>query len=250
MTNRLKLQPQKAGILEKFPVFPPRDDMQNALYLYKPSILEALTEYLGNHDTTIVLSEVPVRWTPSQTRGHRIPDLLVAFDVDQAQAIEQNGYSIRDLGKPPDFVLEVASVNTADNDIGDKRSDYANFGIPEYWRFDPTGGGRYDAPLAGDRLLNGEYQPIEIIELEPGHLHGHSESLNLGLCWDQGNLRFYDPAIGQHLMTLAQERQARIVEQEARAQAEARSNADRQARDAAEARIRELEEELKNREGG
>ena len=236
MTSKLKQQLQEAEKLEKFPDFPPRDDMQNSLYLYRPSLLEALAEHLGNHDTTIVLGEVPVRWTPSQTRGHRIPDLLVAFDVDQAQAIEQNGYSIRDLGKPPDFVLEVASESTGENDVGDKRRDYANFGIPEYWRFDPTGCQRHDAPIAGDRLVNGAYQPVEIIELEPEHLHGRSEVLNLGLCWNHGNLRWYDPATGQHLMTLAEERQARIAEEEACA--------------AAEVRIRQLEEELRNRREG
>ncbi len=229
MTSKLRQQPREAGTLEKFPIFPPRDDMQNSFHLYRRSLLEALAEHLGNYDTTIVLSEVPVRWTPRQTRGHRIPDLLVAFDVDQAQAIEQNGYSIRDLGKPPDFVLEVASESTGENDTGDKRRDYANFGIPEYWRFDPTGGQRHDAPIAGDRLVNGVYWPMEIVEVAPQHLHGHSEVLNLGLCWNQGNLRWYDSATGQHLMTLAEERQARII---------------------AEDRIREMEEELKNRGKG
>ena len=151
--------------------------MQNTLYLHRRSLMEALAEYLGNYDTTLVLGEVPVRWTPSQRRGHRIPDLLVAFNIDRAQAEYQNGYSISDLGKPPDFVLEVASVTTAENDVVGKRRDYADFGIPEYWRFDPTGGDRYNAPLAGDHLVDGAYQAIEIIEIEPEHLHGHSEGL-------------------------------------------------------------------------
>ena len=226
MTSKLRQQGSESGILEVFPDFPPRDDMQNSLHLYQRSLLEALAEHLGNRETTIALGEVPVRWTPGQTRGHRIPDLLVALNVDQARAIDQNGYSIRDMGKPPDFVMEIASVRTAENDIGPKRVDYANFGIPECWRFDPTGGRRYDAPLAGDRLVAGTYQPIEIVEVEAGHLHGHSVVIGLGLCWDQGNLRWYDPATGQHLSTLAEERQARI---------------------AAEERIRQLEERLGNR---
>ena len=232
MTSKLRQQRLESGTLEMFPDFPPRDDMQNSLHLDGPSLQAALTEHLGNHETTIVLSEIPVRWTPSQQSGHRIPDLLVAFNVDRAQAIGQNGYSIRDLGKPPDFVLEVASVRTAENDVGPKRRDYANFGIPEYWRFDPTGGLRYDAPIAGDRQVGGGYQPIEIVEAEPEHLHGHSDVLGLDLCWNHGNLRWYDPATGKHLMTLAEERQARIAEQEARA--------------TAEDRIRQLEEELGN----
>jgi len=102
MTSKLRQQTRDAGTLEKFPGFPPRDDMQNSLHLYQRSLMESLVEHLGNYDTTIVLGEVPVRWNPSQTRGHRIPDLLVAFNVDREQAIEQNGYCIGDLGKPPE----------------------------------------------------------------------------------------------------------------------------------------------------
>ena len=242
MTSKLGQQSRNSGTLEVFPDFPPRDDMQNSLHLDDPAHQAALTQHLGNYDTTIILSEIPVRWTPSQSRGHRIPDLLVAFGVDRAQAVEQNGYSIRDQGKPPDFVLEIASVRTAENDYTDKRVDYANFGIPEYWRFDPTGNQRYDAPLAGDRLAEGAYQPIEIVEVEPEHLHGYSSVLNLALCWDHGQLRLYDPVAQRHLMTFAEESEARVTEREARIAAENRA-------DAAEARMRELEEELKRRRG-
>ena len=249
MTSKLGQQPRDAGTLEVFPDFPPRDDMQNSLHLDAPAHQAAITQHLGNYDTTIVLSEIPVRWTPSQTRGHRIPDLLVAFGVDRAQAIEQNGYSIRDLGKPPDFVLEVASESTRDNDIGDKRRDYANFGIQEYWRFDPTGNSRYDAPLAGDQLVDGEYRPIEIIEVEPDHLHGYSAGLNLHLCWDHGQLRWYDSATGQHLLTFAEEQEGRLAEREGRlAEREGRIAAERRA-EVAEARLRELQEQHGRREG-
>ena len=242
MTSKLSQQAELGGVsafrdLEIFPVFPPRDDMQNSLHLHVPSSQAALTAHLGNYDTTIVLSEIPVRWTPIQTRGHRIPDLLVAFGIDQSQAVWQQGYSIRDLGKPPDFVLEIASVGTAENDYTNKRVDYANFGIPEYWRFDPTGGQRYDAPLAGDRLAGGAYRPIEIVELAPGLLRGRSEILNLDLCWEHGQLRWYDPVAQRYLMTYEEQLQARIAEQEARATAEGRARA-------AEARVRELEAEL------
>ena len=248
MTSKLGRQPGALEALERFPDFPPRDDMQNSIFLDRPAHQAALTEHFGNHDTTIILSEIPVRWTPSQTAGHRIPDLLVAFNVNSAQAVEQNGYSIRDLGKPPDFVLEVASESTGDSDIGDKRRDYSNFGILEYWRFDPTGGRRHDAPIAGDRLLGSEYQPIEIIQIEPEHLHGHSGVLNLDPCWDHGQLRWYDPVAGWHLMTFTEEREGRIAAQEARiAERDARMAAESRA-DEAEARLRELEEQLKRRE--
>ena len=236
MTSKPKQLSVDAGTLEQFPDFPPRDDMQNSIYLDRPAHQAALDEHFGNHETTVILSEIPVRWTPSQQEGHRIPDLLVAFGVDRAQAVAQNGYSIRDLGKPPDFVLEVASVRTGEQDYTGKRRDYAGFGIAEYWRFDPTGGQRHDAPMAGDRLVGGAYQPVEIVEVELEHLHGHSDVLNLELCWDHGQLRWYDPGTEEHLLTFIEEREGRIA-------AETRANS-------AEARLRELEEELRRQQHG
>ena len=227
MTSRLTQHAKDAGTLEKFPDFPPRDDMQNALHLYEDGHQPTLRQYFGVSDSTIILSEIPVRWTPSQQEGHRIPDLLIAFNVDRALAVEQKGYSIRDQGKPPDFVMEVASETTAPVDTINKRRDYAAFGIPEYWRFDPSGGDHYEAPIAGDRLSDGAYHPLDIEGVGPEHLHGYSEVLNLRPCWDHGRLRWYDPVARRHLMTPAEERDARI---------------------AAEARVRELEEQLKERE--
>ena len=248
MTSRLSQRARDAGRLEKFPEFPPRDDMQNTLHLHDDGHQPVLRLHLGDSDTTIILSEVPVRWSPSQLQGHRIPDLLIAFDVDRPLMVEQNGYSIRDQGKPPDLVLEVASATTGRRDVVEKRHDYSAFGIPEYWRFDPTGGRSYDAPIAGDRLVDGTYQPVEIREIEPGHLHGHSDVLGLDPCWDDGKLRWYDPSTRQHLLTFTEEQEARVAEREARVAEQEALLAEREARIAAEARVRELEDQLRARE--
>ena len=71
--------------------------------------------------------------------GDRVyPDLLVAFNADPQAYRNSNAYIIAEQGKPPDFVLEIASAATADNDTGKKRLWYAGLGIPEYWRFDET----------------------------------------------------------------------------------------------------------------
>ena len=233
MTSKLTRQTTDAGKLEMFPDFPPRDDMQNSLHLDQPAHQAILRRHFGSDDNTIVLSEIPVRWTPGQTEGHRIPDLLIAFDVDFNLAVKQMGYSIRDQGKPPDFVLEVASPSTGRRDYTRKRNDYAAFGIPEYWRFDPSGGQHHDAPLAGDLLVEGTYQPAGIQEMGPGHLHGHSDALGLDLCWEDGRLWWWDPAAQSYLLTFDEEYDARI--------------ADAEARTAAEARVRELEAELARR---
>ena len=46
---------------------------------------------------------------------------------------------ISEQGKPPDFVLEVASGSTAERDLAPKRDDNAAFGITGYRRIDETG---------------------------------------------------------------------------------------------------------------
>ena len=243
MTSKLSRHTTAAGKLEIFPDFPPRYDMQNFLYLYKDGRAVALRRHLGNSEITLVFCEMPVYWYPS--RNARIPDLLVAFNVNPAIAIARNGYSIEEQGKPPDFVLEVASVSTARNDYTQKREDYAAFGIPEYWRFDPTGGRRYDAPLAGDRLVDGAYQPINIVGDGDRNLWGHSDILGLDLCWEEGQLRWWDPVSGRYFESHDEEADARLAAEARAAAAEAQAAAAEAQAAADQARIVELEAELR-----
>lgn len=241
-----------APSLNTFPDYPPRDDMQNALYLHSPGCLPVLSRHFGVPETTIVISEAPVGWNTGQRSGILIPDLLIAFAVDRATLIAQNGYAIDEQGKPPDFVLEVASHSTALRDDTSKRDGYAAYGVPEYWRFDPTGGAYHQVALAGDRLRGGAYHPIAIAGHSNGGYRGHSSVLGLDLCWEQGRLRWYDPAEGRYLLTLDEEAEGRLVaeqardaERKARLVAEQARDAERKARLAAEAEAQLLREQLK-----
>ena len=49
------------------------------------------------------------------------PDLLIAFNMDPEVYRNSNGYIISEQGKPPDFVLEIASRSTDQHDVVDKR---------------------------------------------------------------------------------------------------------------------------------
>ena len=239
MTSKTTTLTERAGKLERFPDFPPRDDMQNWFYLHASAVGSALAIHLPN---AIVVSEVPV--TPSQPRGEdvRIPDLLVLFDSDLALLREQNGYVIDSQGKAPDFVLEVASPTTGRADYTEKRADYERFGVVEYWRFDPSGGEHHDVALAGDRMVDGEYEPIEIEKLGEGRFRGYSEALGLYVCWEEGMLRFFDPVSESYLRS--------HEEDVARAgTAEIRVEEERAGRLAAESRVAELEEELQRLRG-
>ena len=226
----------------KFPVFPPRGDMQNPIYLHDPGHQAALRLHFGAPDTTIVLGEVPVGRDLSQRRGLRVPDLLIAFGVDRRRIITDRGYSIDHWGKPPDFVLEIASETTAENDVTGKRDDYAAFGIPEYWRFDPSGGEYYETGLAGDRLVEGTYQPIDVVRADDTHYWGRSEVLSLDLCWEDGWLRWYDMSARRYLRTLDEEAEGRAV-------AEIQLDTAWRERDAAQERVRELEAEIRRLRG-
>ena len=213
----------------------PEDKMTSFRQLTPTGSVHHLVQHLGNPDTTLVAGEQYLALAPTRNlAGVRYPDLLIAFGVDPAAYYRSNAYVIEEQGKPPDLVLEIASPSTGRIDVRDKPGDYEALGIPEYWRFDETG--RYHgARLAGDQMVNGQYQPIDIEELAEDVLQGYSAVLNLHLRWERGRLGWHDPATGRHILTYDDQRD--------RADAAERRAAD------AEARVRELEERLR-REGG
>ena len=242
----------------RLPDIPERepDEVTQYKQLFKTGRSYALAIHLGNFETTLVEADRWIIVEPGTFRElARYPDLLVAFDVDPELYEASNGYIISEQGKPPDFVLEVASASTGDTDTGPKLEDYARMGILEYWLFDETGE-HHGSKLRGYRLGDdGRYHAIRIDELADGVLQGYSAALNLLLRWDSGKLAWYDPATEQHIATFESEREARTVaeaqrnaEREARIAeqtradaAEAQRNAEQTRADAAEARVRELE---------
>jgi Uma2 family endonuclease len=241
MTPRPMTPQAEAGEIIQFPDAPP-EELTAFDYINYPGYPPSLAEHFGNPDTTIIISEIAAALIPTRSyEGVLYPDLLIAFGVNPAARAPRNGYLIPEQGKPPDFVMEVASESTARRDETLKREAYAAMSVPEYWRFDPTGGRRYSTHLAGDRLVDGLYLPITIHRTDDEHLWGHSDSLNLDLCWEDGNLRFWDPVDRRYLHTFMEESAARR-EAEVRAdEAEVRAAE-------AEARVRQLEEELRRRQ--
>ena len=203
---------------EEYFVFPdppedPYDKMTNFDHLTFTGNVLHLAMHLGDLDTTLIAGERYLSLAVTRDmKGVRYPDMIVAFDVRPAEYKARNAYVISDQGKPPDFVLEIASHTTGHIDVGAKRDDYASLGIPEYWRFDETGE-HHGARLAGDRLVDGGYEPIEIVEVEDGVLEGYSAVLNLHLRWQHGELKWHDPDTGEHIPTFESEREGRLREQ-------------------------------------
>ena len=145
-------------------------------------------------------------------------------------------------GKVPDFVLEITSHSTRDEDQGRKRELYRRLGVREYWQYDPTGD-YLEPPLQGLELVAGAYVPIPWGETPDGRPALASGVLGLGLHVTDEGLRFHDPMTGTYLPSIAEEAAGRAiaearaeVEASARAAAEARAEVEASARAAAEAR--------------
>ena len=145
-------------------------------------------------------------YNPANLNVRVQPDIYLSFGVDQAAIRRRKLYLPWEAGKPPDLALEVASESTSRQDIIAKPGIYAAVGIAEYWRFDPSGGEYHGQPLAGGRLQDGAYRPVELTTEPDGILKGYSPSLGLSLCWDEGWPRFYDPVTGTYLENWRQER--------------------------------------------
>ena len=223
MTGKTTTLTQQRGDLQRFPEYPPRDDMQNWLHLYETAVVTSLAIHFADAPNVTVASEVPVGPGLPVRDDARIPDLMVVRGADRELMEEQRGYAIDHQGKAPDFVLEVASPTTGRADYTDKPRDYERYGVVEYWRFDPSGGEYHDAALAADRLVDGTYEPIAIDILGEGRLRGYGEVLGLFVCWEEGRLRFFDP-ITEHYLRSHQEAETHAREEEtARTRAEARA---------------------------
>ena len=85
--------------------------------------------------------------------------------------------------------------------------------------------------------------------MAPGILQGYSPVLNLIIRWEQGRLVWVDPSTQQPILTYEDQRDRADAERD-RADAEMRrTGAEREARLQAEARNRELEEEIRRLRG-
>ena len=202
-------------------------------YVAMTDTVSALANYFIHRDDVFVAGDLLVYYRMNDNATRVAPDVFVVFGA--------NGKHLRDSwivwreGKAPDFVMEVASPGTWRRDAAEKRDIYAEMGVSEYWRFDPTGE-HFTPELVGERLADGEYHPIALEMDSDGTLQGRSDVLTLDICARQGlELRLYDPEAGQWLRTHRES-------EEALQAAEA-------GKQAAEDEVRRLREQLQNLQG-
>ena len=173
------------------------------------------------------------------------PDVFVVFGAAKHHRMI---YKLWAEPKAPDFVLEVASENTWQQDEGPKRALYAELGIREYWMFDPRDE-YFDPPLRGFTLEDGGYRLLPA-RVESGQRVFRSEALELDLRMQGGRLWFRDPATGQDLRTLRDVSAALRDERAALRDERAALRDERAAHRESRARMAELEARLRALESG
>ena len=241
---RSGLRPQPSDKLARLPD-PPREPEAMQQIPLIALILFVIKDFFEGRDDVLVGSEGYL-CREARTRSDLfVPDIVFAQGVNADVIVNiQNGYVIEDVGKPPDLVLEVASPSTGRRDYTVKRDGYARLGVGEYWRFDPSGGEYHDAPLAGDLLVDGAYEPIELVHEADGSIWGRSAALGLDLHWVEGGLRFYDYEGGRFLLDHEELKRQWVEAEGARAEAERRADMEARARAEAEAELARLRERM------
>jgi Uma2 family endonuclease len=175
------------------------------------------------------------------------PESVVAPDVFVAMGVpkhDRRSFKLWEEPKGPDFVIEITSLSTYTHDQGPKKGTYAFLGVSEYFQYDPTQD-YLNPPLQGYRLVDNYYLPIPATTLPDGTFVLHSNVLQLDLYLQNGILHFFNPETEEYLLTYDEAEDARLTAEQARQGAERQAQIERAARLTAEARIAELEAQLK-----
>ncbi len=109
------------GFLEVLPMPTPKHQMISKFLLF------ALVNFFEPKGGNVLYSPLRVRIRPGKFRE---PDLLLLFDAKDSRAKDRFW-----LGA--DIALEIVSEDKPERDLVDKRGDYAEGGIPEYWIVNP-----------------------------------------------------------------------------------------------------------------
>ena len=215
----------------------------------------ALHHHFRDRDDVLVAMELVVYYVRGDNRVWLQPDVQVVFGVGRGG--NRRTFKVWEEGKAPDFVLEVASPSTAENDARHKAQEYLGIGVREYWRLDPEGT-MMGTPLEGYRARAGRYHRLESVEGTGGVEYLRSGVLGLDLRGEKRNgatvLVIRDPRTGEEFdgALEASERQRRILADRVRAEEARASAAKDEARAAkveagvAKERVRILEQRLRD----
>ncbi|MBO1346319.1 MAG: Uma2 family endonuclease [Hormoscilla sp. GUM202] len=174
--------------------------------------VEALQQYFRHRSDVYVSGNLWVSYEEGVPEAAVCPDVFVVFEVEKRQ---RETYRVwEENGKTPDWVLEVTSSITQQEDEQDKPEIYSLIGVKEYFQYDPTGD--YLNPLLkGRRLVDSRYQDMIPSRLFDGTVVFDSAVLGLKMqLLPDGRLRFLVPSGGEYLLTPGESERERVRERE------------------------------------
>jgi Uma2 family endonuclease len=190
-------------------------------------LIFSLTTLLANEPRVYVGGNMMMYYTPGNGREHVSADVFAVFDVERG--VRERWMTWEEGGLFADVVFEISSPSTIKEDLGKKMRLYARLGVGEYYLYDPQRNNR--PPLAGYRLVDGQYEPITRLVGVEGY---RSEVLGTELRVIGQWLRIIDPATGAPLPIPAELAAARDEAEVGRRAAEERAFTEASARQAVE----------------
>ena len=200
-------------------------------------ILQILENHFAQSPEVYVSGDILMYYMEGYPQKVVSPDALVTFGIGQKLRLT---YKVWEEGKVPDFVMELSSKSTYQNDLGEKMELYASLGIRDYVLYDAEG--LYlPTPLMGFTLVDGRY-----VAMSPNADGGiYSEVLGLEFRLRDTHLGIYNPVSEAWLQTPAEDAEVRAEDAEVRAEdAEVRAEDAEVRAENAEAEVAQLREQL------
>lgn len=173
-----------------------------------------------------------------------VPDNFVVLNCDTTM---RRVFKTWEECRVPDVVFEVTSRSTSDRDQAFKLVTYEQIGVKEYFMYDPSQS-YLEESLQGFRLEQGSFLQIPETKNAINHHAIDCQTLGIRLSLDEERLVLSDILSGERLLTEAEtERQAKEAERQAKEVERQAKEAERQAKET-ERRAKETEREAKEKE--
>lgn len=181
-------------------------DMHREILIRTLQVLEA---HFEQYPDVYISGDIMMYDIEGPRRTAISPDVLIAFGLGRKQ---RRTYKVWEEGKSPDFVMELSSASTYENDLTTKMEHYARMGIQDYFLYDAER--QYlPSPLMGFTLVDGAY-----VEIHPNVDDGlHSDALGLDFHLRGEHFEIYDPVAEKWLQTRAEQEAAARQKAEAEA---------------------------------
>jgi Uma2 family endonuclease len=196
-------------------------------------LTQDLNEMLGahyrNHPELTVFDDLVFKWDHAEIRSFS-PDIAIVPHVRNPSAT-RGEFRVAEEGTRPLLVIEVVSPQSRNGDRVIKVRDYPQVGVQEYIYIDHwERRGQTIWEIAGFRLAGDRYLPI--IPDEDGAIY--CETINLRIGIEDGRVWIEDGNTGEELLTHQKTQEALQAEAAARQAAEEQAHVEATARQAAE----------------